>query len=192
MATESSGGASAARQAIEIAADTAGQLDTSYGRRTIVTNMVTKVEVHDQKVDIQIDRAALLRRLGLVATTEVCSLHLTAPAAKVRRGSETRLVLNAEHCSGGGRAPLLDLLREAVAVRERVLTQPEKTLAELARESGQCRKRMSRLLRLSWLAPAVVEHLLRSTSAGVMDRASVLGTRVPLAWSEQMRWIGHC
>jgi DNA invertase Pin-like site-specific DNA recombinase len=136
MVTGAGGGASAARQAIELAADTAGQLETSYGRRTIATNIVTKVEVHDQKVDIAIDRAALLRRLGLVGTADESPLHLTAPAAKVRRGAETRLVLNVEDGSGGGRAELLDLLREALVVRERVLAHPEKTLAELARESS--------------------------------------------------------
>jgi DNA invertase Pin-like site-specific DNA recombinase len=186
MAIGSGGDASAARAAIDISADTARQLETSYGRRTIVTYVVTKVEVHDESVHIRIDRGALLRRLGLATTAEEEALHLTAPATKVRRGAETRLVLRAEEGPAGGRAQLLDLLREAVAVRERVLAEPEKTLAELARESGQCRKRMTRLMRLSWLAPGAVEHLLRSTDAGELDNAAILAATVPLAWSEHM------
>ena len=192
MVTEAGGGASAAHQAIGISADRARVLDTSYRRRTLVTNIVTKVEVHDQSVEIEVDRAALLRLLGIVATTAERSLHLTAPAAKVRRGSETRLILEGEDRSNESRSQLLETFRRSMAVRDRVLTQPEKTLAKLARESGQCRKRMTRLLRLSWLAPAAVEHLLGSTTAGELGKASVLAASVPLAWSDQMLRIADC
>jgi hypothetical protein len=51
---------------------------------------------------------------------------------------------------------------------------------------------MTRLLRLSWLSPAAVEHLLGSTKTGRMDKASVLLASVPVAWSDQMRQMADC
>ncbi len=51
--------------AISRAFGSAEHLDTPYGKRSIVTALVNQVQLHDDRITIAIDLAALLRRLGI-------------------------------------------------------------------------------------------------------------------------------
>lgn len=59
----------------------------------------------------------------------------------------------------------MSVLREALAVRGEVLAEPYQTVSELAKATGRCRKRLGQLLRLSWLAPDIVDAMLSGRHA---------------------------
>lgn len=80
----------------------------------------------------------------------------------MRRGHALRLIIPGK--SDAGAAPILTncdpklaaLLAEAMDARALVLGLPDRTLQAIAAEHDRCRKRLARLVKLSWLAPAIV------------------------------------
>lgn len=176
--------------AFAVAAKSAEQMATPY-RRTIVTNIVTRVTVEEAQVRIEIDRQALLRRLGMTGDTIAPPIELIAPAAKIRRGSETRLVIpNGNDASPQRDEKLIALLLEAQATRNVFVGNPALTVVEHARFTGQCRKRLTRLLRLSWLAPSIVQAIAEGRQPPQLTAKMLLTADLPITWSEQASQLG--
>lgn len=70
-------------------------------------------------------------------------------------------------------------------MREKVLSAPEQTISELASATGRCRKRISQLLRLSWLAPDVVDAVLEGRYASSLTAKELLESNLDLEWVQQ-------
>ncbi len=67
-----------------------------------------------------------------------------------------------------------------------VMRNGGKTMAELAAEAGVGGSYFTRVLRLSFLAPEVVNAILRDRHPiELYARKLVNGTRIPIAWEEQ-------
>jgi len=187
VASDASGIAAALAQA----ATAAKQLETHYGKRSIVTALASGVHVKDDQLVILIDRAALLRLLGILVEQQLEPVELIAPAVKVRRGKETKLIIAG---TGGAMGEtdkrLIALLREARSTLEQVLARPECSLAELARERTQCRKRMARLVRVAWLAPDIVRIILKDKQPASLTAATLMQLELPADWDHQRRVLG--
>lgn len=114
---------------------------------------------------------------------------ITAPVSRIRKGKEIKLVIS--DSTGAERdETLVSLLREALAIREEVLSEPEMTIAENAASSGRCRKRMTRLFRLSWIAPEIVDAILAGEQLHAVTTRSLLTADLPLDWSDQKAALG--
>jgi site-specific DNA recombinase len=85
---------------------------------------------------------------------------------------------------------LLSLLREAMVTREEVLSASDMTIAEIAASSGRCRKRMSRLFRLSWTAPDFIDAVLAGRQPASLSPRSLLAVDLPLDWESQKAALG--
>lgn len=174
-----------------VAAKSAEQITTAYGRRSIVTNLVVRVTVEETQLRIEIDRQALLRRLGLIGDPIEPVIELIAPAAKIRRGNETRLVItNSNEASPQRDDRLVALLLEAQATRDIFLDNPALTIVEHARTTGQCRKRLTRLVRLSWLAPSIIQAIADGRQPPQLTSKMLLTADLPTIWSEQADQLG--
>ncbi|WP_394729722.1 hypothetical protein [Altererythrobacter sp. GH1-8] len=114
---------------------------------------------------------------------------LTAPVCRVRKGEEIKLIIG-----DGTRThrdeTLVSLLRESMAIREKVLSAPDLTIAEVAASSGRCRKRMSRLFRLSWIAPEIIDAILAGRQPPSLSPRSLLAVDLPLDWANQKAALG--
>ncbi len=64
------------------------------------------------------------------------------------------------------------------------------TIAEIAASSGRCRKRITRLFRLSWIAPEIVDAMLAGPQPQAMTTKSLLTADLPLDWSDQKAALG--
>jgi site-specific DNA recombinase len=183
--------AAAMAGAIAQAADVARLLDSTHGKRSIVTTLTSSVHVQESQLLVCIDRAALLRRIGVLIEQELEPIELVAPAVKIRNGLETKLIIpGAKGSSGGQNKELAALLIEARATLEYVLAQPERTITELAREKHQCRKRMTQLVRIAWLAPSIVRMILKGKQPAGLTPARLLGAELPICWTDQRRTLG--
>ncbi len=168
---------------------TAEQLQNStYHRRTKVPGLVERVDVTDDALRITLSSLGFADLLGLESEKQRLPL-ITAPLSRIRKGKEIKLVIT--DGTGAERdETLVSLLREALAIRDEVLSKPEMTIAEIAASSGRCRKRMTRLLRLSWIAPEIVDAILAGRQPRALTTRSLLKADLPLDWLDQKAALG--
>ena len=115
--------------------------------------------------------------------------RLTAQTARIRKGKETKLVLTDGGISERDNA-LVMLLREAMATRAEVLSDPTRRISQLAASTGRCSKRISRLVRLSWIAPEIVDAILAGRQPHKMTTRSLLSAELPITWAGQKVALG--
>jgi len=168
---------------------TAEQLQGStYHRRTKVPALVERVDVTDDALRITLSSLGFADLLGLEIDAQRLPL-ITAPVSRIRKGKEIKLVIS-DGIGAERDETLVSLLREALAIREEVLSEPEMTIAEIAASSGRCRKRMTRLFRLSWIAPEIVDAILAGQQPRALTTRSLLTADLPLDWSDQKAALG--
>lgn len=85
---------------------------------------------------------------------------------------------------------LVMLLREAMATRAEVLSDPTRRISQLAASTGRCSKRISRLVRLSWIAPEIVDAILAGRQPHKMTTRSLLSAELPITWAGQKVALG--
>ena len=168
---------------------TAEQLQSStYHRRNKVPSLVARGEVTDGALRIALSSLGFADLLGLEIDATRLPL-ITAPVSRIRKGKEIKLVIS-DGAGADRDETLVSLLREALAIREEVLSVPEMTIAGIAASSGRCRKRMTRLFRLSWIAPEIVDAILAGQQPQAMTTKSLLTADLPLDWSDQKAAFG--
>ena len=183
--------AAALATALERGAEAAGKLDASYGRSTTIAKLVTGVRVDDAKVELTIHRDALLTVLDGASDPDQAPLLITAPAVRIRRGKDVKLVFaNETGTAVQPDAKLVALLVEAGAARTAIAANPGWTVRDAASAVGQCRHRFARLIRLSFLAPELVQLILNGKHPPMLTPRRLLDAELPLAWREQKAMLG--
>jgi len=142
--------------------------------------VIERIDLRPETLEVRVRLAALLSALaagdGQASTPrkedDARTVTLAIPARLRRIGKESRLLI--EGADGAARrAPdhsLHRLLAQAHRYNEMVMRGSGKTIAQLAAEAGVCGPYFSRVLRLSFLAPDVVEAVLTSLRDGPMWR----------------------
>lgn len=85
---------------------------------------------------------------------------------------------------------LASLLDEALTVRERLLAEPGQTITGLATGTGECRKRLTQLLALSWMSPRIIEAIVDGRQPTSLTHASLLQATLPTCWAAQAEMLG--
>jgi site-specific DNA recombinase len=168
----------------------AGQL------RAILRSVVTRVQVHSDRVEVTLDQRGIALWLNAKDTQQPAhasgddrECHLTVlmiPARLKRSGIEMRLVVDDGAKPAQVDPSLVRLLIRAEAIRVRLLQKPSLPLKEIATEEGISSSYVTRLLRLAFLAPDIVTAILNGghppqlTANRLMD-----DTRLPLGWTAQ-------
>ena len=161
---------------------------STYHRRTRVPALVEKVEIGNDAIRIALSSSGFSDLLGVDVDLQRLPA-LTAPVCRVRKGKEIKLVIG-DGCGVERDETLVSLLREALAIREEVLSAPDLTIAKIAASSGRCRKRMSRLFRLSWIAPEIIDAILAGEQPQALNAKTLLTTDLPIDWSDQKAVLG--
>ncbi|WP_206361993.1 recombinase family protein [Sphingomonas montana] len=176
---------------IEIAADIADKLAGHYGRHTLVGALVQRVTLDDERVRITIARPALLGALGIEDNDSDEPVELTVPTVRIRHGKDVKLVMtNGDGTVARRDETLVTLLADAAAARAAVTAAPETSIKMLASISGQCSTRMSRLVRLSWLAPEIVRTISEGRHPPTLTPARLLAMELPACWTQQKTLLG--
>jgi DNA invertase Pin-like site-specific DNA recombinase len=164
----------------ESATHAAGLAGASRNARPTILQLVERIDLSESSVTITIKLA------------EGVSHELTAGIAKVRRGSDVRLVVRGPGCDTNDRdEQLVTLLADAHAAQALMLTQPDASLEQLANQAGIGLARFKRLLRLSFLAPDIVEAIVdgRQPTTLTMPYLNTV-TNIPHAWDDQRAALG--
>jgi hypothetical protein len=120
---------------------------------------------------------------------------MTCTAIRVWHGRQLRLVIPGpvDQSNFRYRDPnLIRLMGEVHEARELVVANADKTISAICRETGRCRVRLNRLLKLSCLAPDIVTAILDGRQpVGCADVTTLLlRMELPLDWTEQRTMLG--
>jgi len=170
----------------------AEQLAASVRRkqRDVISDLVGKVVVHTHEIVIRLSVTALCRACTINPASDG-TISLTAPVRLRRTGLALRLVQrDGRPVSQGKPDPgLIALLRKARNWWQQLQTGTI-DIATIAHEEKVNDSWVSRIVRLNFLAPAIVEAILAGTQPTSVSATSLRTASLPINWDEQMAMFG--
>ena len=170
---------------LERAADIAILLRKRHRATTLA--LVVQARIHAGWIDIDCDSSAVADALGVELAPDSPSMFtLTAPVTLTRSGRVMRLVQD----NGAGVRPAASPSIVKLLIKARrwwsILREGELDIKAMAAAEGVQASYVTRVVRLAFLSPAVVDAVLKGTLRAEVDAASLtLGDGIPQRWSEQ-------
>lgn len=88
---------------------------------------------------------------------------------------------------------LIKLLTKAHALRDAMAASDAPSLTLFAERERMSKSYATRVVRLAYLAPAIVAAILDGRQPAALTAKLLLqDTRLPLAWAEQQSWFDAC
>jgi DNA invertase Pin-like site-specific DNA recombinase len=150
-------------------------------------SIVQRIDVGPDQVDITFDQDAISGMLGLKLKARPKPLQIVVPVCLKRSGPAMRLVLE----TGQGVASKIDdNLVEAIATAhkwwQQLIDDPTLRISDLAKTNGVNESWATRVLRLAFLDPTMVEQILAG-QAPVHLTSRLLREKdsIPALWSDQ-------
>jgi hypothetical protein len=114
----------------------------------------------------------------------------TLPLPSRRQFREARIRIDSSTSEASASNDLLNLMADAMAAQRLVLASPELSLAQLAKREGRCRTQLTRLLRLSWMSPRIIDAIADGAQPKGLARRALLICDMPIEWAQQERQFG--
>ena len=175
---------------LEHGASVAGQ--TEGGSSGVVPQLVTKATVSDNaiSVELSITEAARLLKIELPSAERQHTVHIAAKLT--RSGVAMKLVQQngAAPVKGVAVDTLLKTIARGNALWQRL--QSENTsVTELAKVEGMSVSYLTRVLRLAFLDPWIVEQIIAGRQPATLDaRKLTLSGELPMRWNHQRAFAG--
>ena len=152
--------------------------------RGVIRELVTRVQVLDDRLDIECDAARLVELLDLSCDT--ATFTLSTPARLQRKGHVTRVIdTRGVPLVPQANEPIVRLMAKGHGWWRR-LRQGDIDVTTLAREQGVATSYVTWLVRLAFLSPRMTTALLEGRQRdGVGSEVLTLPDAVPAAWNEQ-------
>jgi len=153
-----------------------------------IQTLIAAVKVLPDAVEIELDTAALATALGLRAPTCSDPITLISNAKLSRTGMAVRLVFadGKGACGPEVKPSLVKLLVKARTWWAHMATGAADR-ETLAQQAGVIPSYVSRVVRLAFLSPAVVEAILSGRHPADLDGGKLLAPGFPASWKEQER-----
>jgi site-specific DNA recombinase len=165
--------------------------------RSFLLAVVTKIQVHSDRIDVTLDQVGVALWLNAKADKpqpadpggcdrERHLMVLTILARLKRTGIEMRMVVDVGSEPANVDPVLVRLLVRAHSIRARLLQDPSLTLREIAADKGVSSSYVSRLVRLAFLAPDIVTAILNGRHPSQLTANRLMDdTRLALDWRAQ-------
>ena len=169
---------------------------TAAARHELVNQLITRIDLSEEAIDLTVDNLTLARVLGLAPNPdfEPRAMVLTLPATRVRRGHQLRLIIPSQQPVSIVRATrdekLVALVAEAHEARKFIVAKPDKSIASIAAANGRCRTRLGKLVGLSCIAPDIVTAIVEGRHPATLTARILQDIDLPLAWADQRELLG--
>ncbi|WP_428332623.1 recombinase family protein [Novosphingobium sp.] len=173
---------------------------SAHARIELLGQLVRRVALIDDRIDLTISAVKLGHALEFPQRSDTEgnrqdeTITLSMPVAKVRRGHQLRLVIPgpaAPKVEPARRdARLVALLADAMAARNLVIANPDKSLNALASAHGKCRTRLGKLIALSCLAPDIVSAIIEGRQPVSLTSRALMDSDMPTQWAVQRTRFG--
>jgi hypothetical protein len=166
-------------------------------QRQLLLDLVSRIVVHQDRLEVVLRTAVLQTRLGLeldgrAESDGPAELVLDLPVAFRRRGAETKLII--ADSGDASREPdpkLLTLLKQAQTWFAELSSGSEASVQSLAKRHGVDAGDVSRILPLALLAPDIAEAILDGRQPPELTAARLKRvTKLPLSWTRQRQILG--
>jgi len=160
-----------------------------------VQNVVRRVVVQPREIELSVSISGLARRLGTKLKVERDAVDETIVlrvAAQLRSAWKGKRIIIGEQIDPKPDPQCLKLMREAFAARALVLSEGNESLTAIARRLGKCQVRLTGLVRLSYLAPPIVEDLIAGRHPIGLSPKRLLrcSKDLPVNWQQQRKFLG--
>lgn len=160
----------------------------------IIDALVDRINLDETDIPVQLNKAGLMDALNLPeCPNEAPPITICIPAVKVRRGHQLRLIVLGENTARNKpvqRDPkLIALIAEALAARKLIEDNPDQSIASIAKENGRCRTRLGNLIRISCLAPDIVQSIVEGRQPSSLNGKSLTSNTLPINWAAQRKLL---
>jgi site-specific DNA recombinase len=158
---------------------------TPVERRQVLLDYVEVVTLAEEEVSIT------LSAMATGENTSASPAIITVAAVRVRRGHDIRLVVAAPTPPTPKRdVRLVLLVAEAVTTRIRLHTMGSVSIAQAAAWLDCCRLTLTQRIKLSYLAPDIVEAILAGRQPRTLTRRRLANIDLPIDWQQQRQMLG--
>jgi DNA invertase Pin-like site-specific DNA recombinase len=163
--------------------------------RALVQHVVSRVALRVREIEISISTSGLAQRLSANLKVErdaVDEFFVLRVAAHFRSAWKGKRIIVGEQIAQKPDPQCLKLMREAFAARTLVLSENNESLTAIAKRLGKCQVRLTGLVRLSYLAPSIVEDLTSGRHPIGLSAKQLLrrSKDLPLDWQQQRKFVG--
>ena len=113
-------------------------------------------------------------------------LEISAPFQTRRRGVETRLLIGDDPVMVD--PALLKRVARGTSWWQAILTG--KTIAQIAREEGVCKRQITSHLPAAFLTPDILERVVDGRQPPLLTASWLRKTDLPMLWEDQRRMLG--
>ena len=161
----------------------------SENQRELVLQIVSRVILSVGQITLSIGLARLEALLGDRATRAMTTepvLTLQIPV-KLRRSGKGKRMIIGEIQANTVDPSLVRLIHEAFAIRSMVVADTRETLNEITARRKKSKGYLTSLMRLSYLAPSIINDILNGRQPPQLSAKHLLRTSgtLPLAWNAQ-------
>ena len=161
----------------------ADRLRSSASVTEAIRLLVLGVKIGSASIDLELASSVV----GFV-TEEPWRWTIPRPSPRPFREAKIKIDATAGHKVAND--DLVRLLAEAQEAKALVMTSPDLSLNQLGKREGRCRTHLSRLLRIAWLSPRIVDAIASGTQPKKLKRQALLAADIPIDWSGQERLFG--
>ncbi len=174
--------------AAERADDLAG---TNINQRRWVRLIVSRVALAQDQIELSVSTAGLASALGFPNADQCLPMLVLPIAADLRRCGKGKRMIIGEAMAETIDPTLVRLIQEAFAIRDAVLADTRETLNEITARRGRSNGYLTALMRLTYLAPSIIDDILRGLQPPELSAKSLLRTSasLPLDWSSQRKHL---
>lgn len=155
--------------------------------RDLLRTLVASVEVQTTGIDLRLDVQAIGQVLGVPAPEGASVATISAPVRLTRTGRAMRLV-HSDGSAARHATPDPTLIKLLVKARRwwSTLAEGHVGITQLAATEGVTPSWMTRVVRLAFLSPELVEAILAGRQGAMIDGKALTGTdAIPIAWVQQ-------
>jgi hypothetical protein len=164
-------------------------------QRAFLTALIKRIDIGDNRIDIHIrpTRLAALLNLAAESSADNDSQILYVPVELRRSGREIKMRMDGPDPFAAAKpdARLIKLLIKARRFNAALICSDGVPFAALAEREGVSSSYFTRLVRLSYLAPDIIQAILDGRQPrGLTPDKLLAHSRLPLAWREQRTALG--
>ena len=182
------------------ALERAGELSLNWIDRppeeinALLRSFVIRVSLSLDRIDVTIGVRRLAHALGSLNACgdEAGPTIDLSTAAELRRSGQGKRMVIGEPYQAVRDTSLLDVLKEAIAARQKLLADTSETLNEITERTTKSKGRLTALMRLSYLAPEIIADILAGRQPPELSVKRLLRTSqdLPLDWGSQRAFLG--
>lgn len=163
--------------------------------RALVLKIVDRVNIAPDRIEITIGLTRLAQALGAeddVAVNRPKSTVVLSIKAKLRRAGKGKCMVIGEQLREQANPSLVRLMQEAFAAKALLLADTDESINAISARIGKCKGRLTSLVRLSYLAPSIVEDILAGRHPVEMSAKRLLrpSKDLPFDWLDQRKFLG--